>query len=252
MPLDRSIRRYSGRKLDAQFDPLSAHEFPVNLAASTRFVMGRLLGQYAATANDVQTLTIGYTPTGGSLVIRAWHPFSGASGPITLPYNASAATAQTLIQALLGSGNVTVTGGPLPTSALVFTGAGNFARMPLTLMSIESNALTGGTPVAPTLVKTTNGRSIGTFDKYASANADGTQIPKAVLSYECTTDSGGNITRGPVAIDGYNGETFPDAPAYVRGYFKTTDIVGLDQNCIDIGFCRLISGTLADGVVLIP
>lgn len=253
MPLDRSIRRYSGRKLAALYDPLSAHEFPVNLASATRFVMGRLLGQYTTTANDVQTLTVTGTPTGGSLTIRAWHPASGASGTFVLPYNASAATAQTLIRALLGN-HITVTGGPLPGSALVFTASGAFVNMPLTLMTIELNALTGGaTPGGgATIVKTTHGRSRGTYGLFTPGNADGTQIARAIMSYECTTDTGGNITFGPVAIDGYHGETFPDAPAYTRGYFDTKEIVGDIAAAITSGFGRIHTGSVADGVYWIP
>lgn len=249
MPLNRALMTYSGQKLLPIYRPEMADELPVNLAPNTRFRRGQIVGQITGSANDVQTLTITGTPTGGTLTVLVRNPNSGGWGTFSLPYNATATVAQGLIRALLGP-HITVTGGPLPTTALVFTASGSLINMPLHLMTIDANLLTGGTAPAGAFVKTTNGRSKATFAPRVSGASDGSQISKAIIPYECSTDSAGLVTFGPIAVEGYAGEVFRAAPAYVRGYFDTKTLIGLDATGVgELG--RLVSGSVADGVLLV-
>jgi hypothetical protein len=246
---DGSIQVYSGRKLVPIYKPEKADELPVNLIPNTRYERGRVLGQVTTAVNDVQTLTITGTPTGGSLTIRAFDPFGGGSGTFILPYNSNAATAQALIRAVLGN-HITVSGGALPGTAMAFTASGSFVAMPLTLMQIDANNLTGGaTPGGgATIVHTTIGANKGMHGKYDNAASNGLEVARCINAYEVTTDSGGNVTFGPVAVEAYNGEVFPDAPAYVSGYFDTKELYGLDAAAVaDLG--RLMKGTVADGIL---
>jgi hypothetical protein len=89
----------------------------------------------------------------------------------------------------------------------------------------------------------------GLFKPYASGNADGTQIPKGILEYDCATDAAANITFGGVAGAGTFGETHLVAPLYIGGYFKTTELTGLDANAIAVLQAAFVSGVLADGVI---
>src|SRR3954447_18679869 len=58
---------------------------------------------------------------------------------------------------------VSVTGGPLPGSGLVFIAGGAFAAIPMADMTVANNALTGGTNAAASFAHTTTGRSANTF-----------------------------------------------------------------------------------------
>jgi Bacteriophage lambda head decoration protein D len=86
----------------------------------------------------------------------------------------------------------------------------------------------------------------GTFKPYANANADGSETAKAILAYDVTTDASQNVTLG----GGEHGETQPSAPVFIKGYFRTTELTGLDAPAVtDLG--RITSGSLADGVLCV-
>jgi hypothetical protein len=240
-------RTYNGRKVVPLYRPDMAIELPVNLAPSTVFGRGTVIAEITSAANDVQTLTVTGTPTGGSLTIQVTDPLTGALGSYILPYNSSAGAAQTLIRAVLGA-NITVTGGALPGTPLVFTASGSFVGLPLAPQTILTNGLTGGTTPAGAFVHTTTGRTKGTYGPYNDGGSGGLNVAKAILGYDCATDAGGLITFGVQSGGGYNAEAFPDAPAWFKGYFDTKDLTGLDAaGIVDLG--RLVSGVLADGVL---
>jgi hypothetical protein len=245
MVFDRSIRSFQGVGLVPLFP--GGKWSPVNLAPNTYFARARVLGQITNAANDVQTATVTGGPTGGLVRVRAAHPMSGAIGTFDLPWNATNVVAQSAIRGLMGPTNYNVTGGPWPGTPLVFTAAGQFVSMPILLMVVSENLLTGGAAPAATFVKTTHGRSKGTFAPYVPGNADGSEVAKGLLQYECATDSAGNITFGPRAVEGYAGEVRPDAPMWVEGTFDTKEIVGLDAAAVAAMGGRIVRGSLADG-----
>jgi hypothetical protein len=249
MPFDRAIRQYTGRHLVPVIRTGKEYELPVNLAPNTFFALGRVLAQYNASANDVQTSTITGGPTGGDVLFTLANPHSGAIGTFRVPYNATNVVAQTAIVGLAGAGNYTVGGGPWPGTPLVFTAAGRYANMPVLLMKVAS-FLTGGTAPAVTIAKTAHGRSKGTYGWAADGGAAGLDVARCIISYACTTDSAGNITLGEYAQEGYAGEVFPDVPAWHAGVFDTKELVGLTATMVpQLG--RLTSGTVADGQLAI-
>jgi hypothetical protein len=84
----------------------------------------------------------------------------------------------------------------------------------------------------------------GTFAPYASGNADGSQVPKAILHEACSTDASGNIT-----MPGEFAPTRKDISAYYAGTFLCSVLTGLDANALTAGGWRLINGSVATGVV---
>lgn len=110
--------------------------------------------------NDVQTITITGTPTGGSFTLTCLG--GGTTGyTTTIQYNDTATTVQTALQGLtsVGAGNVTCTGGPLPGTPIVCTFVGALAARPITLMT-HTDAFTGGTTPAASIAHTTTGQAI--------------------------------------------------------------------------------------------
>lgn len=88
----------------------------------------------------------------------------------------------------------------------------------------------------------------GLWIAYLTGAADGSQIPKCVLTYDCVTDGSGNVTIG----GGQQGETYPDAPAYFAGDFNCADLTGLDAGGVTAAKWILLWGSITTGVVRIP
>jgi hypothetical protein len=89
----------------------------------------------------------------------------------------------------------------------------------------------------------------GEFKAYATGNADGSETAKAILAYDVVTDASKNIT---VSGWGEWGVTRKTCPAFISGYFKTTELTGLDAaGMVDFGG-HMVSGTVADGIVCLP
>lgn len=92
----------------------------------------------------------------------------------------------------------------------------------------------------------------GTYRPYAAANADGSQNPAMFLMYDTTVDASGNVSLGRGNTGGEFGQTFGKAaPAYMSGYFRTQELVGLDANAVTRLAGRLLQGTVASGIILI-
>jgi len=105
-----------------------------------------------APANEVQTITVNGSPTGGTFTLTY-----GGDTTAALNYNAAASAIQTALQGLgsIGSGNATVTGssgGPW-----VVTFGGTLGLLQLPLITANYSSLTGGTDPTVTVVMTTPG-----------------------------------------------------------------------------------------------
>lgn len=226
-------------------------ELAINLAPNSTFAKGTVLGQITSAANDVQTVTISGSPTGGTFTLSGTNPLTGQAFTTSgIAYNAASSAVQTALTAstAFGTGNVTVSGsagGPYTVTA-----AGSLVSMPIPVMTAASS-FTGGTSPATAVAHTTTGRTAATYAAYASGNSDGTQVPKCLLKFDCATDAAGNITYGSSAIGGPWGETYISTPAYFSGYFDTSQLTGLDSNAVaaSVGFAKLISGTVSSGLV---
>lgn len=103
--------------------------------------------------NEVQTLAITGTPTGGTFTLT----YSGQTTS-AIAYNASAATVQAALVALsnVGTGQVTCTGGALPGASVVITFGGTLANTDVAAIT-SSSSLTGGTSPAIAITETTKG-----------------------------------------------------------------------------------------------
>lgn len=106
----------------------------------------------SAGANEVQTITITGTPTGGGFKLR----FKGAE-TAEIAYNAANSAIQTALNALstIGANGVTVTG-TTPNFTVTFSGTA-MAGINHPLLELSNNALTGGTTPSVTLAVTTQG-----------------------------------------------------------------------------------------------
>jgi len=105
-----------------------------------------------AAVNEVQTVTITGTPTGGSWT----YTFRGQTSA-AIAYNAVNSAVQTALQAMttIGTGGVTVTGGPGPGTPYVLTFAGALAGQDVPLGTVDGSSLTGGTNPAIAIAATT-------------------------------------------------------------------------------------------------
>jgi hypothetical protein len=251
MPMTQVTQRWTQSKLLPVYLPEEAVELPINLAPSTVFAQGTVLGRVGtAAAADVQTLaTATGTITAGTFTLAGTNPVTGA--PFTtaaIAYNAIASAVATAVQAALGAGITAAGGGgPLPGTPVTLTFGGAAAALPVAALAVANAGLTGGTLG---VTHTATGRSVETYAPYADANSDGTQTARCILPYACATDPQGNVTYGAQAGGGFWGESYPCTTAYFAGYFDTSKLVGLDANGVaDLG--KLIAGTVAAGILAV-
>lgn len=212
----------------------------VVLPGGTTYPKGQVIGQVAGTGtavNDVQTITITGTPTGGSFNL-----FFGGVLIGTIAYNATAAQVKTLLEAFFGVGPVTTSGGPFPGTPVVVTFQ-NEAGGRNQVVFTTTAAFTGGASPAVAVAHTTPGKPAGGyFDAYVDTVVD---PAKAVLKYPIVTDPLGNVVfgSGMAGVIGNALEAPPrrGAPAYFSGSFKVSDLTGLDAaGLADLG--KLLHG----------
>ena len=194
MAQDVAVNTFSCTKLLPAERPELAVEREVNIGPSLTLAQGLVLAQLSTAAADVQTLTCDYTPTGGTITVQGTLP-GGALVTFSLDYNSSASAAQTAAQAVFGSGNVTVSGGALPGTPLVFTFASQLTNMLMAPMTVLTNALTGGTPGTISFAHTTSGASPGTFVAY-----DSTKVTPSTAPTVAGNGSGSSFAAGSIAV----------------------------------------------------
>lgn len=144
-------------------------------------------------ANDVQTVSITGTPTGGTFTLT----FNGQT-TAGIAQNATAANVITALTALPNIGaaaNIAGTGGGLPGTPVVLTFGGLLGNQPQNLMTANGAGLTGGTTPAVTVTHTTPGTSaekiIGVFDgpdQDFFGNASGDDVPIPIYFHSCSFD----------------------------------------------------------------
>lgn len=233
------VRTYTGQGLQPCIYPELARTDAVKLATGT-YAAGTVIGQMSTltAANDVQTITVTGTPTGGTFRLL----FNGVE-TANITFSETAATLAANITAALealpqiGSGNVT-TSASVTVPAVTFQGA--LAAQWQPLMTVSVNGLTGGTSPAATIAHTTPGRSAGSMWRaYDDGQSDGTNIAKAVLQYPYTVTPDGRHYNGTDASGKYD----LNASAYIRGFFRTADLTGLDAAGVaDLG--RIVEGAI--------
>jgi hypothetical protein len=84
----------------------------------------------------------------------------------------------------------------------------------------------------------------GQLKAYADANSDGSGVAAGILRDACVVASGVITVR-----DEHGGGVVQSVPVYYGGVFKTSELTGLDAAAVaDLGG-KLISGTVADGLI---
>jgi hypothetical protein len=234
---------YSAARLDPVYNAEDALTLPANLAPSTTFAKGTVLGQATSAVNDVQTITV--TATGGTFTLTFTDVITGVAVTTgAIAFNASASTQQTAINTAIGGSPVAVTGtGPY---VYTFSGTG-YAGVAQNLMTINTASLTGG---SATIAHTTTGAPAGVWKAYASGNSDGSQTPKGLLAYDCVTDGLGNVYLGTSTVSPW-GDVRKDVPVYIRGMFDTALLTGLDSTALANANWHLVSGSTSAGVLYI-
>jgi len=109
--------------------------------------------------DEVQTITITGTPTGGNFTLT----FDGEE-TANIAYNADASAVDSALEALsnIPAGGVTCGGGPLPGTPVTVTFTGGLAKQDVSLMTADDDGLTGGTAPAVAVSLTTPGYSPAT------------------------------------------------------------------------------------------
>jgi hypothetical protein len=118
-------------------------------------------GPYAGQTNEVQTVTVTGSPTGGTFTLT-WSGQTTAA----IAYNATASAVQAALESLsnIDLGDVVVTGGPAPGTAFTVTFTGRYAGTDVAAMTATAS-LTGGTTPGVTVSTTTaGGANPGTSD----------------------------------------------------------------------------------------
>lgn len=107
--------------------------------------------------NEVQTLSITGSPTGGTFTLTF-----GGHTTTSLNYNAAASDVQSALVALssIGAGNVLCAGGTLPGTPVTITFQGTLANTDPGLIT-HTDSLTGGTSPAVVITETTEGGNRG-------------------------------------------------------------------------------------------
>lgn len=145
----------------------------------------------AASATEVQTVTITGTPAGGTVTLT----FDGETTG-TIAYNASAATVLAALEALsnVDVGSVVVTGGPGPGTAWVVTFSGaQYLGANVPVMTASGASLTGGTSPAIAVTTTTGG---------GSGVTDGSDILYGFVAFPQAVASTDTVIHAPILETG--------------------------------------------------
>jgi hypothetical protein len=157
-------------------------------------VLGKITasGKYGpykdAGTNEVQTITITGTPTGGTFTLT----YSGQS-TTAIAYNASAATVEAALEALsnIGPADVGVTGGPGPGTPYVVTFTGDLQGTDVSMITV-AHAFTGGTSPNLSVAQTTQGVA-------GSTDGRGTAVGFLFHTVDCSVEAATDIEGERVA-----------------------------------------------------
>lgn len=152
-----------------------------------------LYAPYSGPRSEVQNVTITGSPTGGTYTLT----FSGQT-TAAIPYNATAAQVKAALEALsnIDVGDVAVSGGPHPGTAVAVTFAGQYMGDDVAQMT-ATGSLTGGSSPAIAVTTATAGGG-------ASAS-DGTEVFAGFLATESMFAPGSTKTSGALL---WYGEVF--------------------------------------------
>jgi hypothetical protein len=136
--------------------------------------------------NEVQTVTVTGTPTGGTFTLKYRGQETAA-----IAYNAAASAVASALQALsnIGASGVTAAGGALPGTAVTVTFTGPLGNTDVFMLQLGTNSLTGGTTPNVTVAQTTQGVAndprilLGSASKPGTIVTQSTTNPKTLKEY---------------------------------------------------------------------
>src|SRR5271157_1695447 len=142
--------------------PLPAITNTVSIDGYTEAPLGVPYFYPNAVSSAVQSIALTGSPTGGTFTLTIAVPFTVST--VTLPYSATAATVQAALGPYVGGiNNITVTGGPLPDTALTITFQNGDGGQAISDLVGNGSGLTGGTSPG-VLVETTVAGGTATGD----------------------------------------------------------------------------------------
>jgi hypothetical protein len=87
----------------------------------------------------------------------------------------------------------------------------------------------------------------GAVDTYATGNSDGTEIAAVIAMYDMYAASGVVSLTSDSAL--LPGENATDAPCYIAGFFKCSELTGLDSGAVTDMHARLIGANTVSGIL---
>lgn len=162
--------------------------------------------------NEVQTLTVTGTPTGGTFTLT----FSGEVSP-AIAYNATAAQVQTALESMRAfrPGDVVCAGTALPAGSITITFRGRYACTNVAALVPTSTGLTGGSTPAAAIASTTSGATGSVVDP------DGAGVPADAFLVTFAKRSGAPAKTAQI-IAGY-----PEHGTYIQGNGFGVSSIGL-------------------------
>lgn len=168
----------------------------------------------ATSENEVQTLTLTGSPTAGSVIVS----YQGVG--VEVPYDATAAEAEVLIESIstIGTGNVNVTGGDWPGTALVVEFINDLALIDVELLDIDTSTL------VMTVAETTKGVTAPT----------GSVVTTVTPLTQSTTTANEGPNCWDVAAN-WNSNSVPASSDTVYvGDTNVSILYGLDQSAVTL------------------
>ncbi|MGO9469386.1 MAG: beta strand repeat-containing protein, partial [Isosphaeraceae bacterium] len=178
-----------------------------------------------STSSAVQTLSILGSPTGGTFTLTTASPLPVGT-TAAIPYTADAATVQNALAAIIGAGNVAVTGGPLPSGSLTITFQGAYAQQAIPNLTVTNNLTGGNSPgvdvttstpggVAgtPTLITSVPNSTAATDGNNARVRVivDGSKLPLGSIGFQVEASS---VALRGLIIDGFGVGVEISSPVY--------------------------------------
>jgi hypothetical protein len=130
---------------------------PANLTGGTSPTVSVAHRRNRALVSDVQTLSLSGNPTAGTFALTFGDQTTDA-----IAFSATAAQVQTALTALstIGTGNLSCTGGPLPTASVSMAFTGSLAHSFQQPIAGAANSLTNAASPTPAVAHTTTGAAV--------------------------------------------------------------------------------------------
>ena len=188
----------------------------------------------STTQNEIKTITITGTPTGGTFTLTIYGKITG-----TIAYNASSSTVVTALVNmdsgnLFASADLSGGGGSLPGTAVTVEFQGSYALTDIPAMTADATGLTGGSSPAVSITETTSG-SDGIVPAYGVIKITGSAAVGSSTALTADVSSadgseGKHYINGPFAVPiGKYGDCYhPSSPTWAL--YDTAQTPAFDES----------------------